>query len=75
MAPGTRPPGPNSFIFMQFSEKIWPNNRLEVGDPPSGKSGIRHWKENCKTLESKNIVEHLVSEKIRNSHYINFFSV
>ena len=34
------PPGPNSFIFMQFSGKIWPNNRLaspswrQVPPPP-----------------------------------------
>ena len=38
--------GPISFIFMQFSGKIWPGNRLapplELA-PTSGKSWIRHW--------------------------------
>ena len=45
-APGMRPPGPNSFIFMQFSGNVCPNNRLapqpggwrpllwEILDPP-----------------------------------------
>ena len=44
-APGTRaPPGPNSFIFMQFSAKIWKVIAiLRVGAPPWGKSWIRHW--------------------------------
>ena len=28
-APGMRSPlGPNSFIFMQLSGRVWPNNRL-----------------------------------------------
>ena len=45
------PLGPISFIFMQFSGKIWPNNRflpppLELAPPPphppSGKFWIRH---------------------------------
>ena len=41
------PPGPNSFIFMQFSAKNLQNNRLahplwELAQP-SGKSWIRHW--------------------------------
>ena len=35
------------FVFMQFLEKIWPNNSLfPCGAPPSprsGKSWIRHW--------------------------------
>ena len=40
-------PGPNSFIFMQFSGKIWPNNRLaapppvwEFMDPPLRRANI-----------------------------------
>ena len=33
--PGTRPPGPNSFIFMQFSAKNLQNNpNLGIGAPP-----------------------------------------
>ena len=40
------PLGPISFISMQFSGKIWPNNRLAPSSwglaPPSGKSYIRH---------------------------------
>ena len=45
-APGTCAPpgGPNSFIFMQFSAKIWKIIAiLGVGAPPWGKSWIRHW--------------------------------
>ena len=43
-APGTRGPrGPNSFIFMQFSAKIWKIIAiLGVGAPPWGKSWICH---------------------------------
>ena len=40
-----RPPpgGPNSFIFMQFSAKMWKIIAiLGVGAPPWGKSWIRH---------------------------------
>ena len=39
---GCAPPrlGPISFISLQFSGKIWPNNRLAL--PLSGKSWIRH---------------------------------
>ena len=45
-APGT--PGPNSFIFMQFSAKILQNNpNLGVGANPSGKSWIHHWIRPC----------------------------
>ena len=43
---GRAPPpgGPNSFIFMQFSAKIWKIIAiLRVGAPPWGKSWIRHW--------------------------------
>ena len=43
---GRAPPpgGPNSFIFMQFSSKIWKIIAiLGVGAPPWGKSWIRHW--------------------------------
>ena len=48
-APGMRAPpgGPNSFIFMQFSAKMWKIIAiLGVGAPPPwGKSWIRHCKE------------------------------
>ena len=41
-----RPLDPISFIFMQFSGKTWPNNRLASPPwrlaPSSGKSWIRH---------------------------------
>ena len=38
-----RPRGPNSFIFMQFSAKIWEIIAiLWVGAPPWGTSWIRH---------------------------------
>ena len=42
-APGTctRPLGPISFIFMQFSRKIWPNNRLVP--PPWGLTPPSFW--------------------------------
>ena len=52
-APGTRPPGgPNSFNFMQFLGKNWPNNSLFYSwRPSSGKSWIRHWDE-MPTLKS-----------------------
>ena len=45
--PGTRP-SPIHFIFMQFSGKSWPNNRLalpfwRLPPPPPGKSWIRQW--------------------------------
>ena len=50
---GRVPPlGPDSFIFMQFSVKIWPNDRLVpppwklANHPPSGKFWIRHWEAN-----------------------------
>ena len=43
------PLGPISFIFMQVSAKILPNNRPQtqrlVPPPPSGKSWIRHGSE------------------------------
>ena len=50
-APGTRAPpgGPNSFIFMQFSAKMWKIIAiLGVGAPPWGKSWIRHWRQSLK---------------------------
>ena len=47
MPPPPPQPGPISFIFMQFSGKIWPNNRLgpHYGgwQPQSGKFWIHHW--------------------------------
>ena len=56
-APGTRAPppgGPNSFIFMQFSAKMWKIIAiLGVGAPPWGKSWIRHWLHmHCEPLNS-----------------------
>ena len=43
-APGRRTPGPNSFIFMQFSTKYLQNNRFvqnpgELAPPPLGNPG------------------------------------
>ena len=60
--PGTRAPlSLNSFIFMQFSGKFWPNHRLMPSlfeyAPPPGKSWIKHcinwifltmrWRDSC----------------------------
>ena len=50
---GRAPPpgGPNSFIFMQFSAKMWKIIAiLGVGAPPWGKSWIRHWTPPADTL-------------------------
>ena len=52
----TRAPlGPNSFIFMRFSEKMLLNNRLvhplRSWRPIPGKFWIRHWLTFCKMTE------------------------
>ena len=72
-APGTRPPGPNSLIFMQFSAKKLQNNyNLGFGAPPSGKSWIRHCGRICQILP--NFARNALSSKTRLSenclHYI-----
>ena len=61
-APGTRAPpgGPNSFIFMQFSAKIWKIIAiLGVGTPPGENPGSAIWNfpENCMKMKKIGLME------------------
>ena len=63
-----RPPPPVQFlfIFMQFSAKLLPNNRLASDSlglaPPSGKSWVRR----CMTPESGRFILNLNFDKVMN---------
>ena len=59
--------GPISFIFMQISGKLWPNNRLST--PILGNSGSDTGYKNTRSTIERNLVNLLVVNFKRNSKF------